>query len=103
MKMDKCHLKFFLPGFVGGLLFLSVPVRPLDANDSVTLKYTYRPDQTQVILLKNSQGRMYMPLADVAKFYGVDLQFDAQTRRVFLSKNKNQVKLVLSQPMFLVT
>ena len=73
----------------------------LNADNSITLKYTYRTDQTQVIPLKDGQGRMYLPLADVVKFYGIDLQFDAQTQRVMLSKNKNQVKLVLSQPMFM--
>ncbi|HTA76088.1 MAG TPA: N-acetylmuramoyl-L-alanine amidase [bacterium] len=84
-------------GFVGLFALNST----LNANDSITLKYTYRPDQTQVTLLKDGQGRMYLPLADVAKFYGIDLQFDAQTQRVLLSKSKNQVKLVLSQPMFM--
>ena len=103
MKMDKRFLNLFLSGLIAGLFFLLVPTGLLDANDSVTLKYTYRSEQVQVTPLKNNQGRMYMPLADVAKFYGIDLQFDAQTRRVFLSKNKNQVQLVLSQPMFLVT
>jgi N-acetylmuramoyl-L-alanine amidase len=103
MKMDKRFLIFFWLELIAGLFFLLAPMRPLDANDSITLKYTYRPDQTEVTLLKNSLGRVYMPLSDVAKFYGIDLQFDAQTRRGFLSKNKNQVQLVLSQPMFLVT
>lgn len=103
MKMDKRFLNLFLSGSVVGLFFLLASTRSLDANDSMTLKYTYRPDQTQVTSLKNSLGRAYMPLTDVAKFYGIDLQFDAQTRRVFLSKNKNQVQLVLSQPMFLVS
>lgn len=103
MKMDKRFLSLFLLGLVVGLFFLLAPIRALDANDSMTLKYTYRPDQTQVTPLKNSLGRVYMPLADVAKFYGIDLQFDAQKRRVFLFKNKNHVQLVLSQPMFMVT
>jgi N-acetylmuramoyl-L-alanine amidase len=103
MKMNNRFLNFFLLRPIVGLFFLLAPICPLDANDSMTLKYTYRPDEIQVTPLKNSLGRAYMPLADVAKFYGIDLQFDAQTRRVFLSKNKNQVQLVLSQPMFLVT
>jgi N-acetylmuramoyl-L-alanine amidase len=103
MKTRKRFLNIFWLELVASLFLVLAPMRPLDANDSMTLKYTYRPDQIQVTPLKNSLGRVYMPLADVVKFYGVDLQFDAQKRRVFLSKNKNQVELVLSQPMFLVT
>jgi N-acetylmuramoyl-L-alanine amidase len=91
----KIHKLIF--GFIGLFALNSA----LNANDSITLKYTYRPDQTQVALLKDGQGRIYLPLGDMVKFYGIDLQFDAQTQRVMLSKNKNQVKLVLSQPMFM--
>ncbi len=85
------------------LLLLAGSARVLNAVDSVLLKYTYRPDQAQVAVLKDSHGKTYLPLADLAKFYGIDLQFDAQTRRVLLSKSKNQVKLILSQPMFMVS
>ncbi len=84
-----------------GFIFWSALNSSLNANDSITLKYTYRPDQTQAAVLKDGQGRVYLPLADVAKFYGIDLKFDAQTQRVLLSKSKNQVKLVLSQPRFM--
>jgi N-acetylmuramoyl-L-alanine amidase len=95
----RCFFSFAILFFA----FIGTGVGILNAVDSVVLKYTYRPDQNQVAVLKDSQGKMYLPLADIAKFYGIALQFDPQTRRVFLSKGKNQVKLVLSQPMFLVS
>jgi N-acetylmuramoyl-L-alanine amidase len=87
--------------FILGFIFLFTLNSSLNASDSITLKYTYRPDQTPVALLKDQQGRIYLPLEDVMKFYGIDLRFDAQTQRMLLSKSKNQVKLVLSQPMFM--
>ncbi len=81
----------------------TLPASALNLNDSVALKYTYRPDQVSVIPLKDSKGKLYLPLTDVAKFYGVDVKFDAQNRRIDLSKGANKVKLVLSQPMFLIS
>jgi N-acetylmuramoyl-L-alanine amidase len=103
MRMNRFQKFHFFQIVILVSVFLGTTVEILNAVDSVTLKYTYRTDQNQVAILKDGQGKMYLPLADIAKFYGVDLQFDAQTRRVFLSKGKNQVKLVLSQPMFLVS
>lgn len=85
------------------LMVLFLIAMPLMADDSVSLKYTYKPDLVSVPLLKDIQGKSYLPLVDVAKFYGVEVKFDSQTRRVALSKGKNQVKLVLSQPVFLTT
>ncbi len=76
---------------------------PLGAGDGVTLKYTYRADQTSVSILKDLQGKVYLPLVEVAQFYGVQVQSDPQTRKITLSKGKNQVKLVLSQPVFLTS
>lgn len=92
-------LWFFLSAFAA----LALPASGLNLNDSVALKYTYRPEQVSVVPLRDGRGRLYLPLPDVAKFYGVELKFDAQTRRIFLSKGSNQVKLVLSQPMFLIS
>jgi len=97
-------LFIFLRGLVAScwmlvFFFLTGPL----AADSVSLKYTYKPDQSPVVLLKDIQGKSYLPLVEVAKFYGVEVKFDSQTRRVALSKGKNQVKLVLSQPVFLTS
>jgi N-acetylmuramoyl-L-alanine amidase len=71
------------------------------ADEPVTLKYTYRPETAQVTVLHDIQGKTYLPLSDVAQFYGIQVAFDSQTRRVTLSKGKSQVKLVLSQPVFM--
>ncbi|HUO56702.1 MAG TPA: N-acetylmuramoyl-L-alanine amidase, partial [bacterium] len=63
----------------------------------------YRPETGQVSLLRDMQGKLYLPLNDVAQFYGVQLAFDSQSRKVTLSKGKSQVKLTLSQAVFLTT
>ena len=76
---------------------------PLYADDSALLKYTYKPDQAKVGLLRDMKGKTYLPLMDLAQFYGVQVQFDSQTRRVSLLKGKNALKLVLSQPVFMAT
>ncbi len=72
------------------------------ADETVSLKYTYKSDQAPVTILQDIKGKVFLPLREVAQFYGVDLQFDSQTRRVSLQKGKNQVKMVLSQPVFLI-
>ena len=76
--------------------------KALRADDSIQLKYTYRPETSLVVALHDMEGKTYLPLTDVAQFYGVQVQFDPQTRRVSLSKGKNTVKLVLSQPVYMV-
>jgi N-acetylmuramoyl-L-alanine amidase len=83
-----------------GLVFFSC-LCPVAAEDSVGLKYTYRPDQVQVTVLHDIKGKAYLPLMDVAQFYGVQVTFDSQTRRITLVKGKSQVKLALSQSVFL--
>src|SRR6266852_5572903 len=82
--------------------FLLVSPVGLQAADApVTLKYTYRPETTQVPVLHDIQGKTYLPLVDVAQFYGIQTTFDSQTRKVTLVKGKSQVKLILSQPVFM--
>ena len=83
------------------LLVFGVLSQVLHADDSVTFKYTYKEDQAKAGLLKDLKGKTYLPLMDLAQFYGVQVQFDSQTRRVSLSKGKNTVKLILSQPVFM--
>ncbi len=72
------------------------------AGESVTLKYTDRPGTAQVSLLRDMKGDAYLPLAEVARFYGVRVDFDPQTRRVTLTQGKTRVKFVLSQPLFMI-
>ncbi len=71
-------------------------------DDSAILKYTYRADQGSVSLLKDQNGKRYVPLMDAAKFYGIDVAFDAQTRKIVLKKGSRTVKIILSQPVFLL-
>jgi len=99
--------KLFFATFCGswrlraGFIISFLAVGPLGADESVTLKYTYRPETAQVSVLHDLQGKAYLPLYDAAQFYGIQMTFDSQTRRITLSKGKSQVKMVLSQPVFL--
>ena len=83
------------------LAFLFGPVF-LRAEDSAVLKYTYRPEQTTVPFLQDKAGKNYLPLMETAKFYDIQLSFDAQSRRVVLKKGYRTAKLVLSQPVFIL-
>lgn len=91
---------FLISLWLCGPLFFIFPVGA-NAGEDAVLKYTYRPDQNEVVLLKDIKGNVYLPLQDVAQFYGIQLNFDSQTRRVTLGKGKSQIKTVLSQPVFL--
>ncbi|HTC21416.1 MAG TPA: N-acetylmuramoyl-L-alanine amidase, partial [bacterium] len=98
-----------MPRIEGFLTILAVaaigfcfPAAGLKADESVSLKYTYKLDQGSVPVLHDMKGKVFLPLREVAQFYGVDLQFDSQTRRISLQKGKNQVKIVLSQSVFLI-
>src|SRR5580658_8623093 len=73
------------------------------ADNSVILKYTYRPEQTSVSLLQDSKGKAYLPLMETAKFYGIQLTFDSQTRKILLKKGGQEVKIILSQSFLLLT
>ena len=84
-----------------GLILFIFP-GSLSAEESVALKYTYRPEMSQVSVLHDIKGKAYLPLYDAAQFYGVQMTFDSQTRRITLTKGKSRVKLVLSQPVFLM-
>jgi N-acetylmuramoyl-L-alanine amidase len=92
--------------FLGKFLFLFFLIGGLGpvsqaGEDSAILKYTYRTDQGSVSLL-NKGGKRYVPLMDTAKFYGIDVTFDPQTRKVLLKKGSRTVKIILSQPLFLL-
>lgn len=93
---------FLLRAFVPSCFVLFGLVRASTAGESVTLKYTDRPGSAQVTLLRDMKGDAYLPLAEVARFYGVRVDFDPQTRRVTLTKDQTQVKFALSQPLFMI-
>lgn len=82
------------------LLFFCGPVGSA-VEEGVVLKYTYRADQAKIVPLKDMKGKTYLPLMEMAQFYGLQVEFDPQTRRITLIKGKTQVKMVLSQPVFL--
>jgi N-acetylmuramoyl-L-alanine amidase len=90
-----------LLAFAGFALGLALPSRCLNADESISLKYSFKPNQNLVSVLRDIKGKTYLPLMEVAQFYGVQVQFDSQTRRVSLEKGKSQIKLVLSQPFFM--
>ncbi len=93
----------FFPKFLFfGLLILALGTFSRAGDDSVALQYTYRADQGSVSLLKDQNGKRYVPLMDAAKFYGIDVAFDAQTRKILLKKGNRTVKIILSQPVFLL-
>ncbi len=104
--MKYLRKKSFLPtfgswGLGAGFCFFLFSPWSIGAEESAALKYTYRPEMTQISILHDIKGKVYLPLMEVAKFYGLDVQFDSQTRRVSLSKGKNLIKLALSQPVFM--
>jgi N-acetylmuramoyl-L-alanine amidase len=78
------------------------PSRALNEGETVVLRYTYKTEQLSLAYLKDAQGKDFLPLMDLAKFFGVQMDLDSESRRLTLSKGKNKVKLVLSQPVYLV-
>ncbi len=102
LELKTVKIKWFFGFFWGIALGFYLPVASLKADESVSLKYTYKLDQGSVSVLHDIKGKVYLPLRELAQFYGADLQFDSQTRRVSLQKGKNQIKMVLSQPVFLI-
>jgi N-acetylmuramoyl-L-alanine amidase len=90
-------------GGMGLILCLGMAVPAWGQGESLTLKYTYRPDQASVSLLHDMEGKTYLPLAELAHFYGITVDFDPAERRVTLSKGGNQVKMVLSQSVFMTS
>ncbi len=73
---------------------------PLGADAPVTLLYANQAGAVPVPILHDISGKAYLPLMDLARFYGIQVQFDSQTRKMTLSKDKAQVQLILSQPFF---
>ncbi|HJT24291.1 MAG TPA: stalk domain-containing protein, partial [bacterium] len=80
-----------------------VSTTALGTVESVTLQYAHGGKPSQVQVLQDIKGKKYLPLLEVARFYGVQVQFDSQTRKVVLSKGNIRANLVLSQPVFMVS
>ncbi|MGH7739699.1 MAG: N-acetylmuramoyl-L-alanine amidase [bacterium] len=72
------------------------------AAQMAALQYTYRPDHISVRILTDKTGKNYLPLMDAAKFYGIEVTFDAKTRKILLKKGNREVRAILSQPYFLL-
>ena len=75
--------------------------RAVTAEETVTLQYTYRDEKAQAQLIHDIKGNAFLPLMEVAGFYGIQVDYDSVARRVLLGKGKNRIKLVVSQPVFL--
>lgn len=105
MKVSKMQSKIkgkFI-ALAGVFLFFAGKGASLGADESITLKYANSAAQTSVQVLHDMKGMAYLPLMEVARFYGIEVQFDSQTHKVTLSKGKIHGNLVLSQALFLVT
>ena len=95
----------FLPwGCLSLFLLLLVPRVGAEnpATDSAVLRYADKADQASVPLLRGSDGKTYLPLLETAKFYGVEIQKDDLDGKITLQKGDVRVRLVLSQPFFLL-
>ncbi len=73
------------------------------ADDFITLKYADGKSEARVQVLRDMKAKAYLPLMEVARFYGVEVQFDSQTRKVSLTNGKVHGNLALSQPLFMAT
>ncbi len=71
-------------------------------STTATLRMADGSAQLPVPLLKDAEGKTYLPLKDTVKFYGIDLQMDDLDGKITLQKGKVRVRLVLSQPAYLL-
>jgi N-acetylmuramoyl-L-alanine amidase len=71
-------------------------------STTATLRMADGSAQLPVPLLKDAEGKTYLPLKDTVKFYGIDLQMDDLDGKITLQKGKVRVRLVLSQSAFLL-
>ncbi|HVZ80478.1 MAG TPA: N-acetylmuramoyl-L-alanine amidase [bacterium] len=90
-----------LPILALALLTLAWPSPALEEGGKVALRYTYKTDVLSVPVVEGAKGQVYLPLMDLSRFFGIQVDFEPQIRRVTLSKGKNKVKVVLSQPVYL--
>jgi N-acetylmuramoyl-L-alanine amidase len=101
--MARLKINLSIARWATGVFFLSGGCLSLGADEKGSLTLTQGQNQTQVQVLHDMKGKSYLPLTEVAQFYGVQLQFDSQTRKVTLTKGKIQANLALSQPLFMAS
>ncbi len=96
----------FLLRFVWGMLFLLLGFGQVGGEnpvvDNAVLRNGDQADQTSVTLLKGLDGKTYLPLMETAKFFGVEILNDDLDGKITLQKGDVKVRLVLSQPFFLL-
>lgn len=80
----------------------SNPVDDLPGLKDVSLRYTYRSEQGHAPVLRDSVGKPYLAISDVAVFFGVKWNYEPLIRRIELSRGERKVVAVLSQPSALV-
>jgi hypothetical protein len=80
----------------------SPPVDDLRSLVDISLRYTYKSEKGSVAVLRDEMQRPYLPLPDVAAFFGVKCVFQPQVRRVELTRGARKVVTVLSQNFALV-
>ncbi len=80
----------------------SVAVDDLASLTKVSLRYTYRNDRGQVGVLRDPSGKPYLPLREVAEFFGVRLDYQPQNQRLSLARGQRKVVAVLSRSLALV-
>ncbi len=89
-----------------GALFLLVLLAQAKADHppakSALLRYADKAGQATVALLQGPDGKVYLPLLETSKFYGIEIQRDDLDGKITLKKGDVQVRLMLSQPFFLL-
>jgi len=85
---------------LGFLLGAAASIR--SGPPTINLRYTYRPEQASVTPLRGEGGKIWIPLLDVANFYGAAVDYQPATGRVALTRAGRKAVFVLSQPYALV-
>ncbi len=70
--------------------------------ESATLRFAQGPGQGIVSILRTADGKLYLPLRETARYYGVEIEKDDLDGKITLTKGDVRVRLALSQPFFLV-
>jgi len=104
VKTTSPALNRLLKGCLLGLALLSCRggAGAAAAPGAVELRYTYKADRVTVEPLKDTDGRPWVPLDEVAAFYGVRFQYQPQARRIEMSRGQRRVVAVASQAFALV-
>lgn len=78
------------------------PKADLNGMKEVALRYTYKAEIAQIPILRDAVGKPYLPLSELADFFGVKWSYQPQTRRIEMTRGDRKVVTVLSQPSALV-